>query len=1041
MKAKNCIMSLVLAVLFCCSAACEGQTVNLSGIWDIRPDPDNEGLQAEWFKKPPVDLWQPIVVPASWETALGNEFDTVAWYRKEVRIPKLPAGGRVLLRFHGAATEAHVWVNGKKAGENIGPWTPFTLDITDFTGANELATIMVRLDEKVGHNTQGFLPIVAPHFGGLWQKVELIITKAASIKDTEVRVDAATIGPEKGRATLKAWVPVSGKDLSGLRMRFSLSRATDSTKKPTPGDSVILPVSGETVTWTWTGQAALWSFDKPNLYFLRAELLSPEGRALDSTTKRFGFRHVKAEGPAILVNGKKTVVRGFLSWGYYPPLLAPHPKPELFRERLRYFKRCGFNLVKFCLWLPPQYMLDIVDEEGMLGWIEYPTWHAKFDKAHRAALLSEYKAMALHDGAHPSIILRSITCETGPSADLEVLTEIYHQLKRDCPGTLVEDDSSWISWNRIHDFWDDHSYGNNSWWRGQLKHLDKYRRDRTMKPLLMGEAIAADTWIDTRRFANASVDGKPWWAPNWLDSQLEFERALEKRFMTPKYDVIERLRKTSLKYAMDMRRFQVETYREMLPDAGYVISTVTDVRICNMGLLNQFHEPKWTEEEWGWHHSDTRPLLPGNNRAFRLTSEMYGGLYEEKLLSILAGDTPHLRFKAKQGFWWPTQESIHKPFNGFTSCECWGLPKPVALPASTASFGNKDSQTMQSLFPKIKALTKGKSIPDTVPVVITETLSPEVMDYLERGGRVFHITTNQKGGFRKDGIWFLRGTAWAPPEPAAFFDRVSQDMLTYLQLFDLEGGGVIRGEALWEHVDPLLAFLETHDLDRVRPNLLLFQTNVGKGRLVVSALKHEGGPEKNYAGLWLAHEIVRHLVSGPPPSRSLTSQIRLALKTALTAEIIKVTTPWQFTKDPDNRGVEAGWFKAGFDDKAWQSLMPRSADEGKIWNAYDGWGWYRQTIALPENWAGQTVHIVFDSIDDMYDLYVNGEKAGGYGKLDRSESSFLKRTWVDISKFIRPGKPNQLTLRVHDWVGSGGLNGTVWLTTGPVDQSLDLLRK
>jgi hypothetical protein len=25
----------------------------------------------------------------------------------------------------------------------------------------------VRLDEKVGHNTQGFLPVVEPHFGGL----------------------------------------------------------------------------------------------------------------------------------------------------------------------------------------------------------------------------------------------------------------------------------------------------------------------------------------------------------------------------------------------------------------------------------------------------------------------------------------------------------------------------------------------------------------------------------------------------------------------------------------------------------------------------------------------------------------------------------------------------------------------------------------------------------------------------------------------------------------------------------------------------------
>jgi hypothetical protein len=29
------------------------------------------------------------------------------------------------------------------------------------------------------------------------------------------------------------------------------------------------------------------------------------------------------------------------------------------------------------------------------------------------------------------------------------------------PGALVEDDSSWIGWNRMHDFYDDHPYGNN----------------------------------------------------------------------------------------------------------------------------------------------------------------------------------------------------------------------------------------------------------------------------------------------------------------------------------------------------------------------------------------------------------------------------------------------------------------------------------------------------------------------------------------------------------------------------------------------------
>ena len=84
---------------------------------------------------------------------------------------------------------------------------------------------------------------------------------------------------------------------------------------------------------------------------------------------------------------------------------------------------------------------------------------------------------------------------------------------------------------------------------------------------------------------------------------------------------------------------------------------------------------------------------------------------------------------------------------------------------------------------------------------------------------------------------------------------------------------------------------------------------------------------------------------------------------------------------------------------------------------------------------------MFESVDDMYELYINGLKAGGYGRMDRSESSFLKRTWVDVGPFLRCGQTNQVTVRVYDWTGSGGLNGEIWFATGPVDPALDLLRR
>src|SRR5205085_1900741 len=69
-------------------------------------------------------------------------------------------------------------------------------------------TIRVRLDEKVGHNTQGFLPIIQPHFGGLWQEVKLIelpdiyiddlrLSVVADPKDGQIRFTAPVVGREK----------------------------------------------------------------------------------------------------------------------------------------------------------------------------------------------------------------------------------------------------------------------------------------------------------------------------------------------------------------------------------------------------------------------------------------------------------------------------------------------------------------------------------------------------------------------------------------------------------------------------------------------------------------------------------------------------------------------------------------------------------------------------------------------------------------------------------------------------------------------------
>ncbi len=1038
------------------------QVTNLSGTWRIAADPDRLGTVARWYEPGRFPIARPAVVPSEWETALGIDYDGLAWYHREFQVPRFQKDQRALLRLYGAATEARIWVNGIDVGAHTGPWTPFTFDITSLVTGGETASIAVRLDEKVGHNTQGFLPIIAPHFGGLWQKVELTITGVAHLDDARIVIDASDIDVRTNSAKLNVSVPVVGRSDAVDSVRFVLADPDDKQIC-----AALAQVRSGAANWNWAGNVRLWALDKPNMYVLRTELLDRGGGVLDAVGTRFGFRQVTAQGSRILLNGEDLVVRGVLTWGYYPPHLAPAPDPKRFREQLRYLRSCGFNLIKFCLWLPPKKFLDIVDAEGMLAWVEYPTWHPKIDQAHKKRLITEYTEMSHHDGNHPCVILRSITCETGPSADLNVIQELYDLIKCRCPGTLVVDDSSWIGWNRIHDFWDDHSYGNDRTWRDKLTSLQHHVQTHGVKPLLLGEAIAADTWVDLPRLM-ASAGSEAWWLPGWAQKQGPFEEQLRRRFAHGQYDPVADLHAGSLKYAMDMRRWQIETYRHQLPHAGYVVSTIRDVTLCAMGLLDNLGQPKWPASDWSFHGAVMTPLnTQADQHAFEAGSDVtfeqclrtsaqaellppteirwsLGG-QEEVLPYDPNGSSVRVSLELPSQVGGPRQMSIERSIaagdtRSKTSWEVWVLPKPVNVPKKILLYGDTDGQ-LKNIFPEARALEPGRPVPAQTAVVAGRVMSKEVLDYLQAGGCVLHLTSDRSASFKTEGTWFLRGTAWAPDRPEAFFDRCPGPMLSYLQLFEWGGNAVIRGEELWDQVDPLLTFIETHDLKIVRPNLFLFETGVGKGRLIVSCLRHKGTLEGNYAGHWLARELAAYLRHGAAPTRSLNSETIRVLYENLATETMDVDTTWRFTTDPENKGFESGFYKVDYDDTAWQTIESRTAQEGQIWNRYDGWGWYRQTITVRPDWKGRPVRIVFHSVDDMYRLYVNGELAGAYGKIDRSESSFLKRTWADITEHIEYGTDNALAVHVHDWVGSGGLNGKVWLTTGRADERMELLRR
>ena len=125
------------------------QRVPLDGLWQL-------GRDVPAAPERVYDL--AIEVPSTFETVLGHTFDGVAWYRRTLPLSAADQGRSIWIEFAAVATHARVFCNGIELGEHLGGWTPFAVEVTSALQWRGQDTIEVRVDELVGHNTQGFLP-------------------------------------------------------------------------------------------------------------------------------------------------------------------------------------------------------------------------------------------------------------------------------------------------------------------------------------------------------------------------------------------------------------------------------------------------------------------------------------------------------------------------------------------------------------------------------------------------------------------------------------------------------------------------------------------------------------------------------------------------------------------------------------------------------------------------------------------------------------------------------------------------------------------
>ncbi len=117
----------------------------------------------------------------------------------------------------------------------------------------------------------------------------------------------------------------------------------------------------------------------------------------------------------------------------------------------------------------------------------------------------------------------------------------------------------------------------------------------------------------------------------------------------------------------------------------------------------------------------------------------------------------------------------------------------------------------------------------------------------------------------------------------------------------------------------------------------------------------------------------------------------------------------------------ASWSEAQLDESEWKTMaIPQTLKSGGL--EINGAVWFRKTIDVPERWAGKSLVLSLDVIDDFDQTFFNGVKVGSTG-LETPSFWSLPRRYTLPGDLVKAGK-NVIAVRVFDhWGLEGGMLG------------------
>ncbi len=124
-------------------------------------------------------------------------------------------------------------------------------------------------------------------------------------------------------------------------------------------------------------------------------------------------------------------------------------------------------------------------------------------------------------------------------------------------------------------------------------------------------------------------------------------------------------------------------------------------------------------------------------------------------------------------------------------------------------------------------------------------------------------------------------------------------------------------------------------------------------------------------------------------------------------------------------GDQLEWASPKFDDAAWGEIYAPSDWESKGYPGFDGYGWYRKQLSVPEHFSEHQLVLELGFIDDVDQVYLNGQKIGQTGSFppEYATAYNAKRRYNLPNALLNFKGENIIAVRVYDSQMEGGITG------------------